>query len=203
MRTRKQRPRVEKAMPDLTPMIDVTFQLLIFFILCSNFISPEEFHQADLPKTDGEKSDVQLPVEQITIYCAWDEASGTNSYVLGLHARGRVPVEGSHARLGDLVIYPADFGATLAIKKAHYKRVFDNLVGAIDSYHRRSGARVRAVEISFAREAAVGASSGTAPWIFVSLALDAVVQVNADRKKHSEDPFAVKFKFVDALGVHR
>ncbi|MHC4841980.1 MAG: ExbD/TolR family protein, partial [Planctomycetota bacterium] len=36
-RKKKKRENDAKASPDLTPMIDVTFQLLIFFILCTRF----------------------------------------------------------------------------------------------------------------------------------------------------------------------
>jgi biopolymer transport protein ExbD len=203
MRTRKQKSRSEKAMPDLTPMIDVTFQLLIFFILCTRFMSPEEFHRADLPDKEGMDSHPYPPKEQITIYCVWDPATRANSYVLGLDARGRVPVEGSMATLSDVVIYPSDSVSAVARKKAHHQAVFDKLVDAIESYLKRMEGRIEKLEISFAHDATVGAASGTAPWMFVSMALDACVKVNLNREKVKEPKLPVNFKFADALEIYR
>ena len=199
---RKRERKPDKATPDLTPMIDVTFQLLIFFILCTRFTQNEENHRVDLPLTEGMDPVYAPPKEQVTIYCTWDEIAAANSYVVAIDARGRVPVEGSYARLNELVIYPSDAAAVISEKEARYGAVFANLVAAIEAYIQRSGANIEKLEIAFAKDARVGASSGTVPWMFVSLALDAGVQVNANRDKQGLPALSVTFKFADALGVY-
>ena len=199
MKTRRKRAR-DKAAPDLTPMIDVTFQLLIFFILCTRFATPEEFHRADLPKDEGNNPDITPPKEQLTIYCNWDEETGANSYVVAIAARGRKPVENSYARLQEIVIYPNDGNAAILQKKERYKVMFNALVDSAERYIRASGANIEKIEIAFAKDSSEGASSGTAPWMFVSAALDASVQINQNREDQGLDKLPVNFKFVDALG---
>ena len=52
---------------NMTPMIDVTFQLLIFFILVGKFRQPEGRMDAELPN-DGPSPGVIVPVEDVRIY---------------------------------------------------------------------------------------------------------------------------------------
>ncbi|MDH3585429.1 MAG: biopolymer transporter ExbD [Phycisphaerae bacterium] len=49
---------------NLTSMLDVCFQLLIFFILTASFAKGEGYLPADLPTGQGEKSDTDKPPEQ-------------------------------------------------------------------------------------------------------------------------------------------
>lgn len=56
-RRRRVRPK-QKMQPPLTPMIDVTFQLLIFFLLAFQLRQPEGLIPATLPQVVGE-TDVQ------------------------------------------------------------------------------------------------------------------------------------------------
>ena len=190
MRRRPRRRREEeKAVPDLTPMIDVTFQLLIFFILCTRFRVDENNMRVNLPANEGEiKSDNPLPKEQLTIYCVWDEAAQANRYVVAIDARGRQPVENSYSRLDEMLIFPSDNQAQIREKKARYELVCNSLVDAIEKYIDRSGAKIEKVEISFAKDATVGVRSGTAPWMFVSTAVDAATIVNQHREAASQSP---------------
>jgi hypothetical protein len=110
MAKRKKRQNSDSSSADLTPMIDVVFQLLIFFI---------------------------IPKEQITIYCMWDPDAKTHNYVVAIDARGRVPVENSMASLEQLVIFPNDGQEQIRSKKALYAQIFDNVVGATEA--RRHG----------------------------------------------------------------
>lgn len=197
MQTRRKKSR-DKAMPDLTPMIDVTFQLLIFFILCTRFKDTERNFLTELPDDEGSLSlRYDIPKEQLTIYCNWDEDTGANSYVVAIGARGRKPVENTYARLTDVVIFPNDGNAAIAQKKERYRVMFENLVSTAESYIRNSGARIEKIEIAFAKDSRQGASSGTAPWMFVSGAIDAAAKVNKARP--DGDKLPVTFKFVDAL----
>lgn len=201
-RAKKKRRNEDKASPDLTPMIDVTFQLLIFFILCTRFKVEERNHQVQLPKDEGLQSQASVPKEQITIYCNWDPAQKANNYVVAIDARGRKPVEQSYATLEQLVIFPKDGSAQIREKKILYGQIFDNLVAACETYIRNSGAKIEKLEISFAVNAMEGASSGTAPWMFVSLAIDAAAQVNKNRTAAGQEELSVTFKFADSLGTY-
>ena len=66
-RLKRGRPK-PKLQPPLTPMIDVTFQLLLFFILTMQFRQAEGQIPADLPVEQGEKAKVTTPLEPITVY---------------------------------------------------------------------------------------------------------------------------------------
>lgn len=201
-RQRKKRKNKDKAQPDLTPMIDVTFQLLIFFILCTRFKVEERNHQVQLPKDEGLQSQASVPKEQITIYCNWDGAQKANNYVVAIDARGRKPVDQSYATLEQLVIFPGDGNAAIREKKILYGQIFDNVVAAVEAYIRNSGAKIEKLEISFAINAMEGAASGTAPWMFVSLAIDAAAQVNKNRVEQGLEELSVTFKFADSLGAY-
>ena len=201
-RARKKRNNEEKATPDLTPMIDVTFQLLIFFILCTRFRVDENNMRADLPKEDGNYTDPSPPREQVTIYCVWDDAAQANSYVVAIDARGRKPVENSYATIEQLVIFPSDTTDQIRQKKAQYELVCTSLVDAVETYIDRSGARIEKIEIAFAKDPTIGAKSGTAPWMFVSTALDAATIVNQHRAIASQPALPLTFKFADSLGVY-
>jgi len=202
-RQKRTRRKEDKAAPDLTPMIDVTFQLLIFFIICTRFKVEERNHQVQLPKDEGLQSQPSVPKEQISIYCMWDPAAKANNYVVAIDARGRKPVENSYATLEQLVIFPGDSSAQIREKKILYGQIFENVVAATEAYITKSGAKIEKLEISFAVNAMEGASSGTAPWMFVSLAIDASAQINKNREAKGLEPLTVTFKFADALGAFK
>src|SRR5690606_30974163 len=172
-------------------MIDVTFQLLIFFIICTRFKVEERNHQVQLPKDEGLQSQPSVPKEQISIYCMWDPAAKANNYVVAIDARGRKPVENSYATLEQLVIFPGDSSAQIREKKILYGQIFENVVVATEAYITKSGAKIEKLEISFAVNAMEGASSGTAPWMFVSLAIDASAQINKNREAKGLEPLTV------------
>ena len=199
-RIRRKRKNTTNAKPDLTAMIDVTFQLLIFFILCTRFKVDERNHRADLPLDEGLNTSPSVPKEQITIYCQWESDTQQNSYVVAIGARGRKPVDGSRAGLAEMVIFPADGRTATANKRALYHSVFENLVAATEDYILKSGAKIEKLEISFATNAVEGIASGTAPWMFVSLAIDACARVNQNREDAGKEALSVTFKFVDAFG---
>lgn len=202
-RSRKKRKNNTSASPDLTPMIDVTFQLLIFFIICTRFKVEERDHQVQLPKDEGLQSMPSVPKEQIAIRCVWKQDQLINSYEIAIGDRGRIPVDNSTASLNDLVIFPNDGAAGIRTKKALYATIFDNVVRATETYISKAGAdRIEKLEISFAVNAMQGAASGTAPWMFVSLAIDAAAQINKNREAAKLKPLSVTFKFVDALGTY-
>ena len=200
-RLRKDRNREERTSPDLTPMIDVTFQLLIFFILCTRFVSFEDNFQLSLPKDEG-FGPPSVPNEKLTVFCVWDRTAGAGSYVVGIDARARKPVMQSYAQLDELVILPSDDFEAEVRKRARYQLVFDHLVEAMETSIAHSGAQVLKAEISFAYDPVLGGKSSSVPWMFVSLAIDATTRLNEQRAQDGQPPLGVTFKFTDALEVH-
>ena len=185
---------------DMTPMIDAVFQLLIFFIVCTRFKQEERNMRADLPTDEGLSAALAVPKEQITIYCQWEAETATNQYVVAIQARGREVVKDSRMGLLDLVIFDKDGVSGVREKKARYRSLQANLVSSVEAYIVRSGAKIEKIEISFATNAVQGVKSGTAPWAFVSLAIDATAQINANRKANGKPELSVTFKFADAFG---
>lgn len=59
---------------NLTPMIDIIFQLLIFFVLTAKFIAFEGQLQAYLPKDRGLESTSPTLAKNVTLFLTWDEA---------------------------------------------------------------------------------------------------------------------------------
>lgn len=199
MRNKKRRKTEESATPDLTPMIDVTFQLLIFFILCTRFKVDERNMQVELPLNDGLEDVENSPKTQITIYCVWDGQK--NYYQLAIDSRGRRVVNDSHNSLNDVLIKSTDNYSSAATKRARYRESVKLLGNAIDHYIADSGANIEKIEIAYSNDNTIGTASGTAPWMFVSLAIDAVAHVNRDRQGEGKLP--VTFKFADALQQHQ
>lgn len=71
----------EEVKPDMTPMIDVVFLMIIFFI-CIDFKVLESKLPAYLPKDKGSQSTVEEPQEQLSVKIHV-EAAGTPNYKNG------------------------------------------------------------------------------------------------------------------------
>ncbi len=197
----RNRRRRQENLPsfDMTPMIDCVFQLLIFFIVCTRFKQDERKYEPYLSTEDGPHDVPHIPREQLTIYCQWDEHSSKGQYAIGIGARGRVAVGDSQVALLDLLPMDKDSPREVTRKHEAYARVHGALIKAIDAYLARSGAKIEKLEISFAKDAAAGAKSGTAPWAFVALAIDAANAINVRLEKAKEPTYNLTFKFSDAL----
>ncbi len=61
-----QRRRREEAGVDLTPLIDVVFLLLIFFMVSTTFIRETQL-KIDLPEASGEQQEIEEDVVEITV----------------------------------------------------------------------------------------------------------------------------------------
>jgi biopolymer transport protein ExbD len=197
----RNRRRRDQNLPsfDMTPMIDCVFQLLIFFIVCTRFKQEERRFEPHLSTSEGLASHNPPPQEQLTIYCQWDDSTQQGQFAIGISARGRKAVAGSNVALTELLPLDRDGHSEVSRKHEIYKRVHAALIEACKAYVANSGARIDKIEISFAKDAAVGARSGTAPWAYVSLAIDAANAINVGRKKSGEPAYNLTFKFVDAL----
>ncbi|MBI4583447.1 MAG: biopolymer transporter ExbD [Planctomycetes bacterium] len=72
-RLRPRFPELGVAM-DLTPMIDIVFQLLIFFAITAAFLPEERVLLADLPETGGSPEALDLPpLAEVNLYLDWIE----------------------------------------------------------------------------------------------------------------------------------
>ncbi len=202
----RNRRRREQNLPsfDMTPMIDCVFQLLIFFIVCTRFKQVERKFEPHLSTTEGPNhQNPPAPQEQLTIYCQWDDVSKQGQFAIGISARGKKAVANSAVALTELLPLDRDGHSEVSRKHEIYTRVHAVLVEACKAYIANSGARIEKIEISFAKDATVGAKSGTAPWAFVSLAIDAASAINEDRKLAGEPVYNLTFKFTDAREVFR
>lgn len=185
---------------DMTPMIDCVFQLLIFFIVCTRFKQFERKFEPNLTTEEGPQTNPPpVPREQLTIYCQWDENTGSGQYAIGVGARGRMAVAESRIALLELLPLDSDKPADVARKHESYARIHQTLSKAMEAYVSRSGAKIEKLEISFAKDATLGARSGTAPWAFVALAIDAANAINVKREKAGEPVYKLTFKYSDAL----
>ncbi len=96
----KERDKFEEIKPDMTPMIDVTFLLLIFFIVTLKFKTLEGRLDSNLPKDMGTQTTETPPVEKVDIVIRVgnpgnkvpDIKTQTKSKPLGRldHYRGRI-----------------------------------------------------------------------------------------------------------------
>lgn len=67
----KKKAKLEEAKMDLTPMIDVTFLLLVFFMLASKFKTQEGQILSYLPKDRGQASASSKDVTETRVYVDW------------------------------------------------------------------------------------------------------------------------------------
>lgn len=98
--TRRMKKEFEEVKPDMTPMIDVTFLLLIFFIVTLKFKTLEGRLDSNLPKDMGTDTSQTPPVEKVDIVIRVgspgtkrpDPATKTKSKPQGRleHFRGRI-----------------------------------------------------------------------------------------------------------------
>jgi biopolymer transport protein ExbD len=82
----------EEVKPDMTPMIDVVFLMIIFFI-CIDFKVLESKLPAYLPKDKGSQNTVVEPQEQLSVGI-YVEADGTKSWPDGASANAINPNSG-------------------------------------------------------------------------------------------------------------
>lgn len=85
MRPTLPRRRLEKVAVNMTPMIDVVFQLMIFFMLTFNIIAPEGDFDVRMPLGKSSKEpldELQLPPIQVRL------ASGDDGVLLGISMNG-------------------------------------------------------------------------------------------------------------------
>ncbi len=99
---RRRRGRVGRFnQPNLTPMIDVVFNLLIFFLCTGNFNQPEGLLPSRLPKHHGIASADELPTTPIRVRLR-QYGSGEQDYTLRIEQRAQRPT--SFAELAEMLV---------------------------------------------------------------------------------------------------
>ncbi|RMG19017.1 MAG: biopolymer transporter ExbD [Planctomycetota bacterium] len=122
---------------DMTPMIDIVFNLLIFFMCATKFRSQEGMIEAFLPKNRGQGSGTpQIDLNEVRIKLLWYDRSGRPTNV-------KTPREGGCVvlKIGDEVFNSAgeleDFtyrGRYLPEKHPVWRKLYEKLVAFRDGY---------------------------------------------------------------------
>jgi len=86
MKRKQLGPGDEDVEVNLTPMIDVTFQLLIFFMVTSEMAKLDNIKDLQLPKADKATPDLEPPKDRLVINII--EVDGAMSYIVGGEKRG-------------------------------------------------------------------------------------------------------------------
>ncbi len=74
---------------NLTSMIDIVFQLLIYFIVTASFVMDEGLLNANLPQTGGESSVIDLQQIEIKVFSEGQNNTTPRIEVLGVLPGGR------------------------------------------------------------------------------------------------------------------
>ncbi|MFO0828174.1 MAG: biopolymer transporter ExbD [Phycisphaerales bacterium] len=84
---------------NLTPMIDVTFQLLVYFLLATSFVLGEEIYRVDLPdRSEQRVRNVRMASDAIVIHVR-STGSGVDDYALDVE--GPLPNVTTAAQLAE------------------------------------------------------------------------------------------------------
>ena len=113
MRIKKNKRVIEKAEMDMTPMIDIVFQLLIFFLLSAKFIALEGQLASYLPKDRGlQAAFSKIEPDEVILFLDWipDESEPVTGKVRCQTINFR-PADGS-ASGGDYEFPSVDAGGT-------------------------------------------------------------------------------------------
>ncbi len=126
-----------KIQPPMTPMIDIIFQLLIFFLLTPSFQSHEGYLTTNLPKDQGPNPKTQENMERIKIELLDEGNEGegvsiilNDTQSLGDNFKGlRSALEGYRAQ-GLQPSHPVLISPTMAVRHKFVVRAFDAAVMA-------------------------------------------------------------------------
>lgn len=202
MAKKKRQPReITPVDFDMTPMIDVTFQLLIFFILTMKVIPRERQAAAYLPEDEGPAPMEAEAKEQLTLRLFWN--NGEMIYEINTkfgNTEGKGPRAVHAGTMADLMNGRNDPGAS------EYKRISGELYDTIVAL---AGKVPKAEKIEIAMDQKTKESSRlhieeTSPWGFVTLALDVCTKINAwCRDEANRKEMSVTFKNTAPAGPEK
>ena len=89
---RRSRPAPVQDKPDLTPMIDIVFQLIAFFVMLMTIAKDEAAQKINLPiaKSAPILKDDQIP-DSLNVNLAWLDGAGRNAAVAGFDPTSASP----------------------------------------------------------------------------------------------------------------
>lgn len=125
----------EDAEMDMTPMVDVTFLLLIFFMITANFTMQKALQQP-AKKDDQATTSVTPEQESETVTIQVDE---TNSFLIVLPDGGEVPVSSKQGLIVELAnaaidtTVDEDGGGAKLIVDAHPDCMHSSVIDALDA----------------------------------------------------------------------
>jgi len=176
---------------DLTPMIDVTFQLLIFFIIAMKFKQIERRHGADLPLDEGPNPFEALPVDRITLRMKWE--NNTMFFAVDVGKVNSLERGDNLLTGGTLVDLRND---RVTDGNPHYSKIHGDLVARIRAASLEAPTSTK-IELALASNTKISSDQQvdkTAPWGFLTMAVDACSFINQERKAGGKDPYGVTFK---------
>ncbi|MCK6440350.1 MAG: biopolymer transporter ExbD [Planctomycetes bacterium] len=193
----RKRRKEQQPISDLTPMIDVTFQLLIFFVVAMKIKREERRVIVELPQDQGAPITPAEPKDFIAVRLFWKN----NQMIYEVDVR-----TGSSQGTGKYAIQAGSLETLIfqAAAPGHgaYRRVFDELLMRVEACAAKMKTANR-VEISMSLDPTRSSGeqiAGTAPWGFVTLALDALSQFNEKRRMNGLEPLPVAFKNTEPDG---
>lgn len=194
---KRSRREVSKTDFDLMPMIDVTFQLLIFFIVTMKIKQKERREAADLPQDEGPTPTDAEPKDFIVIRLFWRQSQMTYE-VNAKHGNnmGESP-EAIHAGGLDVLI-----NDRLDPSHAKYTEIFNGLENRVKTFAARYN-KAEKFELSMSldtKKSSRDQIGETAPWGYVTLVLDVLTKFNKDRTDNGLEPFTVTFKNTEPQG---
>jgi len=85
---------------NMTPMIDVVFNLLIYFVLTASFATPEGLFESKMPRSHGLQASVQVPISPLRVRIERSVAAGSS---VALQVEGFSPNPSDFGELADLL----------------------------------------------------------------------------------------------------
>ena len=137
MRSTSRTREKTKIQPPMTPMIDIIFQLLIFFLLTPSFQSHEGYLTTNLPRDQGPRQAPRENLERIKIDLLdeGNEGEGVSIILNDTQSLGdnfenlRAALEGFRAQ-GLQPSHPVLISPTMAVRHKFVVRAFDAAVTA-------------------------------------------------------------------------
>ena len=176
---------------DLMPMIDVTFQLLIFFIVTMKIRQIEVHEKAQLPDNQGVRPNPGEDKDFILVRLFWQD--GNMTYEVNAkhgNTEGKSPNAIHAGGLRALIESRSD------PNQIHYKAIFEKLYRRVQRFSAIYD-KAESFEIAFSSDTQRSSREQidtTAPWGYVTLVLDVLTKFNYDREQKGERPFSVTFK---------
>ncbi len=112
---------------DMTPMVDVTFQLLIFFMITASFVTQKSL-QTSPPEPNDDVGAVQMQVEELQ-----DQSVVVNIDAEGAMMIDDVPIESANVLVETLMSKMASEQKTQLLIEADYNAKHGSIIQVIDA----------------------------------------------------------------------